>query len=152
MASETKTDLDGTDRRILAELQVDARLSHVELGRRVHLSAQAVARRIERLERQGVIAGYRAVVDPERVGRMLDVVVRLRAHYGRAEEALRAIEETPEVRECLRVTGADCYVVRLALRSVGELEAVTDRLHRYGVTETSVVLSSPVPWRPVEVS
>lgn len=149
MTNESTVELDRTDWRILEELQADARLSHAELGRRVHLSPPAVARRMERLEREGVIAGYRAVVDPARAGRALEAVVRLRSHVGRASGALELLREMPEVRECLRVTGADCYLVRLTARSVAELEALTNRLQEYGATESSVVLSAPVAWRPL---
>lgn len=153
MTNETKPTLDSTDRRILAELQADARLSHVALGRRVHLSPPAVARRIERLERLGVITGYRAVVDVGRAGgQTLDAILRFRSHSGRAGEALRTLGEMPQVRECLRVTGEDCYVARLTLGTVAELAEVTDRLHEYGLTETSLVLATPIEWRPHAVA
>jgi Lrp/AsnC family leucine-responsive transcriptional regulator len=146
---ESIPELDRTDRRILECLQEDGRLTHAELGRRVHLSAPAVARRMERLEREGVIAGYRAVVDPARAGFPVEALVRFRSHPGRMGEALAWVEAAPRVRECLRVTGADCFLVRFALRTVAELQETTDQLGRWGTTETSLVLSAPVPWRAV---
>ena len=133
--------------RVLEELQRDARLSLAELGRRVGLSAPAVAERLSRLERQGVIAGYRAEVDPAAVGFPLTAVVRVRPAPRQLPKVAEVARATPEVVECHRITGEDCFFLKAHVRSVAHLEEVIDRFTPYGQTTTSIVQSSPVPVR-----
>ena len=140
--------LDETNRRILKELQAEARLSMAELGRRVNLSPPAVADRVQRLERAGVIAGYQAVIDPRALGYAVAVVVRVAPDSGRLPKIPEIARETPEVVECHRITGEDCFFLKLHLRSIDELEDVLDRFTPYGRTTTSIIHSSPVPGRP----
>ena len=145
--------LDPTNRRLLAELQDDARLSLAELGRRVGLSSPAVAERLQRLERDGVIRGYRAELDPVALGypahRGHPDPPRRRASCTKVAELARA---TPEVVECHRITGEDCYLMKAHVRSVTHLEEVIDQFAPFGQTTTSIVQSSPVPARGVELS
>jgi Lrp/AsnC family leucine-responsive transcriptional regulator len=151
-ASADDGPLDATNRRLLAELQADARLSLAELGRRVGLSSPAVAERLARLERAGVIRGYHADVDPRALGLSLSVVIRVRP----APRQLRSVADlargTLEVVECHRVTGDDCYVLRAHVRDVEHLEEVIDRFALFGQTTTSIVQSSPVPGRGVHLA
>lgn len=147
MASERQL-LDETNRRILMELQAEARLSMAELGRRVNLSPPAVADRVQRLERAGVIAGYQAVIDPRALGFAVAVVVRVAPDSGRLRKIPEIAQATPEVVECHRITGEDCFFLKLHLRSIDELEDVLDRFTPYGRTTTSIIHSSPVPGRP----
>ncbi len=139
--------IDPTNRRLLAELQADARLSLAELGRRVGLSPPAVAERLQRLEREGVISGYRAEIDPRALGLVLGVVIRVRPSPGQLQNVADLAVETPEVVECRRVTGDDCYVMTAYVRDVVHLEEVIDRFAVLGQTTTSIVQSSPVPRR-----
>jgi Lrp/AsnC family transcriptional regulator, leucine-responsive regulatory protein len=139
--------LDGTNRRLLAELQADARLTLAELGRRVGLSSPAVAERLGRLERSGVVRGYRADIDPRALGLSLSAVVRIRPAPGQLGNVAELARRTPEVVECDRITGEDCYIVRAHVRDVGHLEEVIDRFAALGQTTTSIVQSSPVPGR-----
>jgi Lrp/AsnC family transcriptional regulator, leucine-responsive regulatory protein len=132
---------------VLDELQRDARLSLAELGRRVGLSAPAVAERLSRLERQGVIAGYRAEVDPAAAGYPLTAVVRVRPAPRQLPKVADVARATPEVVECHRITGEDCFFLKAHVRSVAHLEEVIDRFTPYGQTTTSIVQSSPVPAR-----
>jgi len=143
--------LDPTNLRLLAELQADARLSLAELGRRVGLSSPAVAERIGRLERDGVIRGYRAEVDPRALGYALSAVIRIRPAPRQIAEVARRAQETPEVVECNRITGDDCFVMRAHVRDVDHLEEVIDRFTLFGQTTTSIVQSSPVPRRGVDL-
>jgi Lrp/AsnC family leucine-responsive transcriptional regulator len=148
MASD-QTALDGVDRRILEELQREGRLSMAELGRRVKLSAPAVAERVQRLERSGVITGYRATVDPRALGYPVAAVVRV-APASRQLDRIREIaRETPEVVECHRITGEDCFFLKVHLRSLEELEPLLDRFAPYGRTTTSLIHSSSVAGRPL---
>lgn len=148
IAIESKAQ-DETNLRLLDELQRDARISLAELGRRVGLTAPAVADRIQRLEQQQVIRGYRADVDPEAVGYPLTAVIRIRPAPRQLHKVAELAKTTPEVVECHRITGDDCYLLRVHLRSVSHLEEVIDRFALYGPTTTSIVQSSPVPARGI---
>ena len=128
-------------------LQDDARLSLAELGRRVGLSAPAVGERLARLEQSGVIRGYRADVDPRALGYGLSVVLRIRPAPNMIGKVADLARKTPEVTECHRVTGEDCFVMRLYVRDVLHLEELIDQFVLYGQTTTSIVQSSPVPGR-----
>jgi Lrp/AsnC family leucine-responsive transcriptional regulator len=141
--------LDETNRRLLAELQEDARLTLAELGRRVGLSSPAVAERLQRLERDGVIRGYHADVDPRAVGLSLTAVIRIRPSPGQLQNVAELAQQTAEVVECTRITGEDCFIMRAHLRDVGHLEEVIDRFVVLGQTTTSIAQSSPVAARAV---
>src|SRR3954447_15561461 len=141
--------LDPTNRRVLLEMQSDARLSLAELGRRVGLSAPAVGERLGRLERAGVIAGYRAELDPRALGYALTAVLRIRPAPRQIAAVAELARGTPEVVQCHRITGEDCFIMKLHVRTVEHLEEVIDRFTPYGQTTTSIVQSSPVPARGV---
>ena len=144
--------LDATNRRLLQELQADARLSLAELGRRVGLSSPAVAERLRRLEDEGVIAGYRAEVNPRALGYTLGVLIRIRPAPRQLADVAKLAQQTAEVVECHRVTGDDCYVITAWVRDVEHLEAVIDQFTPYGQTTTSIMQSSPVPRRSVTLT
>ncbi len=140
---------DDIDWRILEILQEDARSSFSELGRRVAMSAPAVAERVRRLEDAGVITGYRAEVDLGRLGLPIAAVVRSRPGFDNKDRFEKAMRDAPGVLECVRVTGDDCYVTKVVAPSMPELQAVIDGLAGFGETTTSVVLSVPVRHRVV---
>ncbi|NUR75226.1 MAG: Lrp/AsnC family transcriptional regulator [Thermoleophilia bacterium] len=139
--------LDDTDRRIITELASDGRVSFAELGRRVNLSSPAVAERVQRLERAGVITGYRAELDPRKLGYQLLAIVRVKPAAGRLPRIPELAAEIPEVAECHRITGEDCFYLKLHLRSIDELGGVLDRFLDFGETTTSIVNATPVPRR-----
>ncbi|MFD0354354.1 Lrp/AsnC family transcriptional regulator [Streptomyces sp. NPDC127110] len=141
--------LDATDWAILAEVQREGRIPFTELARRVNLSASATKERVRRLEEAEVITGYRAEVDPERTGYPVMAVVRLKypGPGTRHEPLRRLLEERPEILECLRTTGDDCYVMKVAATSMGHLEDIVDKLAELGSTTTSLVLSRTLPLR-----
>ena len=141
--------LDEIDRRLLGELETDGRLTMAELGRRVNLSAPAVAERVQRLERTGVIAGYRAVVEPKAIGYPIAAVIRVRPASGRLPKIPDLARDTPEVVECYRITGDDCFFLKLHLRSIDDLEPILDRFVAHGQTTTSIIHSTPVASRPL---
>ena len=144
-------ELDDIDWAILDELQHDGRVGFRELGRRVGLSAPAVTARVRRLEAGGVITGYRAVVDTEQVGLPVQAFVRMSVlgHPGLDDEFVEFAETVPEILAMYRVTGAETYLLRVAVPSVGELERVLRPLWRFGDTVTGVVMSVPVVHRVV---
>ena len=126
-------------------------MSLAELGRRVGLSAPAVADRLQRLEVAGAILGYRAQVDPRALGFSLTAVIRIRPAPRELGKVADLARDTPEVVECNRITGDDCYLMRVHLRDVEHMEEVIDRFAVYGQTTTSIVQSSPVAARAVPV-
>jgi Lrp/AsnC family leucine-responsive transcriptional regulator len=141
--------LDRTDWRLLEELQRDGRASYADLARVVAMSPSAVAERVRRLEEAGVIAGYRATVDPERVGLSVMAFVRLRYPTGNYRPFHALLDSTPEVVEAHHVTGEDCFVLKVIVRSMRHLEEVTGRIAGLGAVTTSVVYSSPLAGRAV---
>jgi Lrp/AsnC family transcriptional regulator, leucine-responsive regulatory protein len=141
--------LDEIDRRVLEELGADGRVTMAELGRRINLSAPAVAERVQRLERSGVITGYRAVIEPKAIGFPLAAVVRVRPASRQLHTIPEIARDTPEVVECYRITGEDCFFLKLHLRSIDDLEAILDRFVEFGQTTTSIIHSAPVANRPL---
>lgn len=141
--------IDRTDWRLLEELQRDGRASFADLARVVAMSPSAVAERVRRLEESGVIAGYRAVVDPERVGLQVMAMVRLRYPTGNYRPFHALLDSTPEIVEAHHVTGEDCFVLKVLARSMRHLEEVTGRIAGLGSVTTSVVYSSPLTGRAV---
>ncbi|MFF5084123.1 Lrp/AsnC family transcriptional regulator [Actinoplanes sp. NPDC000266] len=145
----TEIALDRTDWRLLAELQRDGRSSYAELARAVAMSPSAVAERIRRLEESGVIAGYQARIEPERVGLQVMAFVRLRYPTGNYRPFHALLDSTPEIVEAHHVTGEDCFILKVLTRSMRHLEEVTGRIAGLGAVTTSVVYSSPLPARPI---
>jgi Lrp/AsnC family transcriptional regulator, leucine-responsive regulatory protein len=145
----TNQRLDDTNLGLLAELQDNARLSVAELGRRVGLSAPAVAERLARMEQDGVITGYRAEINPKALGYALSAVIRVRPMPGQVRRVAEVAVATPEVVDCRRITGEDCYILTAHVRSVEHLEEVIDRFVGHGQTTTSIVQSAPVAGRGV---
>jgi Lrp/AsnC family leucine-responsive transcriptional regulator len=141
--------IDATNLALIGELQQNARLSVAELGRRVGLSAPAVAERLGRLEADGTIAGYCAEVDPRALGYSLSVVIRVRPAPRELKKVAELAQRAPEVVECHRITGEDCYFMKAHVRDVTHMEEVIDVFAAYGQTTTSIVQSSPVPRRGV---
>lgn len=135
---------DSIDRKIIGELARDGRLPLAELGRRVSLSSPAVAERVQRLERLGVITGYRAVIDPRALGYELTAIIRVKPAPGQLPRVPELALQLPEVGECHRITGEDCFYVKAHLRSIDDLAGLLDRFLAYGETTTSIVNSSPL--------
>jgi len=115
-----------------------------ELGRRISLSPPAVAERVQRLERTGVITGYQAVIDPKAIGYPIAAVVRVRPASRQLQRIPEIARATPEVVECFRITGEDCFFLKLHLHSMDDLEEILDRFVVYGQTTTSIIHSSPI--------
>lgn len=139
--------LDAVNLRLIKELQADGRVGIAELGRRIGMSPPAVAERVQRLEQAGVITGYHAEIDARAVGFPVAAIVRIRPAPGQLPKIPEIARETPEVAECYRITGEDCFLMRLHLRSIDELEEILDRFTPYGLTTTSIIHTAPVPRR-----
>jgi Lrp/AsnC family transcriptional regulator, leucine-responsive regulatory protein len=148
LGSKEETDLlDEVNLRLLGELEADPRCATAELARRVGMSAPAVRERVLRLEQAGVIAGYRTEVDPASLGYPVTAFTRIRPMPGALPKIAQLAAEIPEVTECYRITGEDCFLVKVHAPALGRLEEVLDRFLGYGNTTTSIVVSTPVPAR-----
>lgn len=142
--------IDTIDRNILKELQSDARISFAELGRRVGLTTPAVIERVRKMEDRGIISGYRADIDTTKVGLPITAFVRMSITGVDYSHIIEVAEESNEVLECHRGTGGDSFIMKIAVASVEHLQQVIDRLTPYGITTTTIVLSSPVKGRAIE--
>jgi len=140
-------ELDPIDHKIIAALSADGRISFAELGRRTNLSSPAVAERVKRLEQAGVITGYRAEIDPRALGYQLTAIVRVKPAVRQLTKIAELAAQIPQVEECLRITGEDCFYIKLHLGSIEELPSVLDRFLLYGETTTSIVNATPVARR-----
>jgi len=144
-------ELDRIAWKIIEELQQDGRLSWAELGRRVGLTTPAVAERVYRLEKLGVIRGFHADISLERLG--MPILIFVRVSMAGPASLVRAFQEQvkkwQEVLECHRVTGSDSFIVKARVVSVEHLERFLDQLGHFGTTSTATVLSSPVTQRTI---
>ena len=139
--------VDEIDARILAALIDNARISLAELARAVGLSSPSVSERVRRLEEAGVIGGYSVKINPAALGYPLSAWLRVRPIPGQLQKVADILRGLPEVVECDRITGEDCFIARAHLRSVEDLEALIDEIIPYATTNTSIIQSSPVPRR-----
>lgn len=139
--------LDEIDSLILKALFENARISTAELSRQIGLSSPSTAERMKRLEENGVIEGYSIVVNPERMGLPLPVCLRIRPVPGELETVAKLLNEIPEIVDCDRVTGDDCFIARAHVQSVKHMEKLIDRLTPFAMTNTSIIQSSPITRR-----
>jgi Lrp/AsnC family leucine-responsive transcriptional regulator len=139
--------LDAVNAQLLAELAANPRLSMSELGRRVGMSAPAVTERVQRLEAAGVITGYRLDLDPAALGLPVTAWVRLRPGPGQLPRIAQVAAENPHVAECHRITGEDCFLLKVHAPTIPALEEILDRFLLFGQTSSSIVVSTPVPPR-----
>jgi Lrp/AsnC family transcriptional regulator, leucine-responsive regulatory protein len=144
--SQTFVTLDKVDRSILEALQRDPRLRVTEVGRLAGLSTPAVADRMRRLEDSGVLS-YRADINPRALGYSISAIVRVSPQSRKLHVIPEIARKVPEVTECYRITGEDCYFMRVYLQSIDDLEAILDLFTPHGRTTTSIVHSAPVPPR-----
>jgi Lrp/AsnC family leucine-responsive transcriptional regulator len=139
--------LDSIDGRILDLLADNARLSLKEIAAAVGLSSPSAADRLRKLEERGVIDRYTISVHPPALGYLLQAIVRVRPMPGQLHIVEKIIQETPEIVECDKVTGDDCFIARIYVRSMEELDTILDKIAERAQTNTSIVKSSPVKRR-----
>lgn len=141
--------LDDVNRRLLTELQANPRITMSALARRVAMSAPAVTERVQRMERARIITGYRVDVDPAALGLPVAAFVRIRPTPGQLPKIAALARRVPEISECHRITGEDCFLIKLHAPTIEGLEEILDRFLVHGNTVTSILVSSPVPPRPL---
>jgi Lrp/AsnC family leucine-responsive transcriptional regulator len=137
--------IDGKDIEILEALQANARMPLSELGRAIGLSQPAISERVKRLEEAGIIEGYGARINPRALGLGLMAIVRLRTTHEHIKTCLKKFGEIPHIVEVHRVTGEDCFVLKVLVPAPEDLETVVDRIAGYGAVTTSLVLRSEPP-------
>ena len=136
--------MDGQDIRIVTALTANARISIAELSKLIGMSAPSVAERVRKLESDGVIRDFTIDLDTRLLGFALQAIVRVRPLPGQMYAVQRMIEDMPQIIECDKVTGDDCFIARLCLRSIDELDGLLDRIVEKAETNTSIVKSTPV--------
>lgn len=139
--------IDETDRKIIATLATDARLSIKELAQRVDLSSPSVSERLKRLEERGVIQGFTLNLDTRMLDYSLQAIVRIKPLPGKLHIVQKLIEEIPQITECDKVTGDDCFIARLLLRSIEQLDGILDQIADKAETSTAIVKAQPVKRR-----
>ena len=144
--------LDEVNRRLLRELTAEPRITMSALARRVGMSAPAVSERIQRLERAGVITGYRTDISPAALGLPVTAFVRIRPTAGQLPKIADLAQKTPEISECHRISGEDCFLLKLHAATIEDIEKTLDCFLIYGQTITSIVVSTPVPPRTLPIT
>ncbi|MBN1218064.1 MAG: Lrp/AsnC family transcriptional regulator [Anaerolineae bacterium] len=139
--------LDSVDWQILRLLQENARLTYAETGRQVGLSPPAVAERVHRLEEAGIIEGYHARLNPQKIGLAVMAFIRVNVPAEKYPPFIALAADLGEVLECHHVTGTEAFVLKVVVTSTAHLETVVGKLSRYGQTTTSIVMSSPLRQR-----
>ena len=141
--------LDVINIRLLEQLHANPRISMAELARRAKLSAPSVKERVQRLEESGIIAGYRLDIDPRALGLPIIAYIRIRPMPGQLTKVAELAKATPDVVECHRITGEDCFLLKVYVAQISALEIILDKFLAFGQTTSSIVQSSPVPLRPL---
>ena len=136
-----RSPLDPTDIDIIEVLQEDGRIAISELGRRIGLSQPATSERVKRLEERGIISGYGARIDASSLGLGMMAVIRLKTTHEHIRPCLKQFSEMPHEIEVLRLTGEDCFLIKVLVPTPGELETIVDTIARFGAVTTSLVLS-----------
>jgi Lrp/AsnC family transcriptional regulator, leucine-responsive regulatory protein len=143
--------IDDVDRRIIQILVSDARISIKDLARQVNMSSPSAAERLKRLQERGLIRAFTVDIDSQALGYALQAIVRIKPLPGKLQEVQKLIQDIPQFTECDKVTGDDCFVARLQLRSIEQLDLILERITNKAETSTSIVKSQPVkrrlpPW------
>jgi Lrp/AsnC family transcriptional regulator, leucine-responsive regulatory protein len=144
--------LDAVDAKLLAALVANARISNAALARLVKLSGPSVAERLKRMEEAGVIEGYSARINPAALGLPIAAWLRIRPIPGQLQKVADILRGLPEIVECDRITGEDCFIARAYMKSVSELERLIDKIIPWAMTNTSIIQSSPVERRLPPIS
>lgn len=141
--------MDTTDLKIINILQEDGRVSMKELGSRVNLTSPAVSERVKRLEENGIIIGYTALVDPKKLNMHVEAIVLVGMKVSAHAKFKKLALDEPAIIECHHVTGDDCMTVKVICQDTYELERILDKIQTIGSTKTSIILSSPLKRKAV---
>ena len=138
----TYESMDNINNRILKELQGNARSTYAEIGRKVGLSAPAVAERVQKLEDEGIIEGYSAKLNLSKIGLCIEAIIFLDVTFANFQKLIRELDTIPEIFECLKVTGKHGIIIKVAVKDNSDLEKTIDKISLYGQPQSSIILSS----------
>lgn len=136
--------MDMTDHKIIEILQEDGRISMKDLGKIVGLTSPAVSERVKRLEESGIIEGYKAIISPDALGRIIKAFIHVSLENNMYKKFIDEAKKDPRIVECHHITGDDCSVLKVIVKDMYELEEVIDSIKSIGSTKTSVILSTPI--------
>ncbi|HLR69278.1 Lrp/AsnC family transcriptional regulator [Staphylococcus arlettae] len=146
-----KSEIDEINFKILQELQLEPRLTMTELGRRVGLSSPSVTERVRRLEESEVIKGYSLDLNPAALGLPIGVYIRIRPNSGKLSIIAELALSIPEVVECHRISGEDCFILKVYIPAIDQLDRILDQFLLYGSTTTTIIQSSPIPMKSLPI-
>lgn len=146
-----KSEIDEINFKILQELQLEPRLTMTELGRRVGLSSPSVTERVRRLEESEVIKGYSLDLNPAALGLSIGVYIRIRPNSGKLSIIAELALSIPEVVECHRISGEDCFILKVYIPAIDQLDRILDQFLLYGSTTTTIIQSSPIPMKSLPI-
>ncbi len=141
--------MDSIDRKILQLLQENGRITVKEITQTISLTAPAVSERIKRLEKEGIITGYTAIVDPGKLGRRIHAIINVSVQPVDTETLLELVQNEDMVVECHHVTGSYSYLVKVDAGEINDLENLIVKFQKMGATNTQIILSTPIPRKPV---
>ena len=134
--------MDITDYKIINILQEDGRISMKDLGKIVGLTSPAVSERVKRLEESGVIQGYKAIVNPDKLGRVIKSFINIALPSKNYQDFIEYAQNDKRIVECHHITGEDCLLLKVIVKDMYDLEQVIDKIKQVGKTKTSVILST----------
>ncbi|PTI44401.1 AsnC family transcriptional regulator [Staphylococcus xylosus] len=146
-----KSEIDEINFKILQELQLEPRLTMTELGRRVGLSSPSVTERVRRLEESEVIKGYSLDLNPAALGLPIGFYIRIRPNSGKLSIIAELALSIPEVVECHRISGEDCFILKVYIPAIDQLDRILDQFLLYGSTTTTIIQSSPIPMKSLPI-
>ncbi|QEK11380.1 Lrp/AsnC family transcriptional regulator [Crassaminicella thermophila] len=136
--------MDATDLKILEILQKNGRISMKDLGNLVGLTSPAVTERVRRLEENGIITGYKAIINPQKLGKKIQAFIDISLDRDKYKSFLDFAEKTSSIIECHHITGGDCMTLKVMVQNMEELEILIDAIKKIGNTQTSIILSTPI--------
>jgi Lrp/AsnC family transcriptional regulator, leucine-responsive regulatory protein len=137
---------------LLRLLQKRPRVPISELARKIGMSNPAVKERVLRLQESGILEGYRLVLNPKELGYNVMAFVRIRPLPGHVNKIAEVVQSIPQITECHRITGEDCFILKVHLKQISDLDRVLNKVLAHGQTTTSIVQSSPVPLRDLPIA
>src|SRR5699024_3236616 len=146
-----KSEIDEINFKILQELQLEPRLTMTELGRRVGLSSPSVTERVRRLEESEVIKGYSLDLNPAALGLPIGVYIRIRPNSGKLSIIAELALSIPEVVECHRISGEDCFILKVYIPAIDQLDRILDQFLLYDSTTTTIIQSCPIPMKSLPI-
>jgi Lrp/AsnC family leucine-responsive transcriptional regulator len=141
--------MDYTDYKIIATLQSDGRISMKDLAKLIALSPPATAERVRRLEENGIIKRYKAIVDTIKIGKPIRVFINVAMKSDKLIEFLAFAEHKEEIIECYHVTGPYSMIIKAHLKEMSDLESLVGKVQVFGNTETHIIMSSPIENKPI---